>query len=123
MNIIEKTASAAEERLRVGLRHLEWAQGLSDETLGAIANRAEWVEFRSGEVIIEVDSEVTHAYFLITGRAQVALYDYFGREMKRETFVRGSLIGLFSMFTGTLSLAGRGYGALDGITTDPGESA
>lgn len=97
MNIIEKTASAAEERLRVDLRRLEWAQGLSDETLTAIANKAEWVEFRPGEVVIEVDSEVTHAYFLITGRAQVVLYDSFGREIRRDIFVRGSLLGLFSL--------------------------
>jgi predicted acylesterase/phospholipase RssA/CRP-like cAMP-binding protein len=98
MDIIEKTpVSPTEERLRVDLRMLEWATGLSDETLTAITNKAEWVEFHAGQIVIEVDSEVTHAYFLITGRMHVALYDLLGKEIQTDTFVRGSVLGLFSL--------------------------
>src|SRR5215467_4103086 len=84
-------------RLRVDLRRLEWAKGLSEETLTAVMNTAEWAEFYAGEVIIEVESEITHAYFLITGRMQAALYDLIGKEIQKDTFVRGSVVGLFSL--------------------------
>jgi predicted acylesterase/phospholipase RssA/CRP-like cAMP-binding protein len=97
MGTIEKKSHATEERLHVDLSRLDWARGLSDETLTAITSRAEWVEFRSGEVVIELDSEVTHAYFLITGRMHVSLYDLLGKEIKTDTFVRGSVVGLFSL--------------------------
>ena len=105
MNIIEKTpVPPTEERLHVDLRRLEWARGLSDETLTAITNKAEWVEFHAGQVVIEVDSEVTHVYFLTRGRMHVALYDLLGKEIKKDTYVRGSVVGLFS-----LGLSDRSY--------------
>jgi predicted acylesterase/phospholipase RssA/CRP-like cAMP-binding protein len=98
MNIIEKQrASPTEEQLRVDLRLLDWAQGLSDETLKAIANNAEWIELQPGDVAIELDSEVTHAYFIITGRMHVTLYDLLGKELLKDAFVRGSVVGLFSL--------------------------
>jgi predicted acylesterase/phospholipase RssA/CRP-like cAMP-binding protein len=98
MVVIEKMpASPMEERLRVELGRLDWARGLSDETLTDIINKTEWVEFNPGEVVIEVDSEVTHAYFLIIGRMHATLYDLLGKEVKADTFVRGSVVGLFSL--------------------------
>src|SRR5215471_7766303 len=98
MNIIEKTpVPPTEERLHVDLRRLEWARGLSDETLTAITNKAEWVEFHPGQVVLEVDSEVTHVYFLTRGRMHLALYDLLGKEIKEDTYVRGSVVGLFSL--------------------------
>src|SRR5262249_34859140 len=39
----------------------------------------------------------THVYFLITGRMQAALYDSLGKEIQKDTLVRGSVIGLFSL--------------------------
>jgi predicted acylesterase/phospholipase RssA/CRP-like cAMP-binding protein len=96
-NSDEKPVPAPSERLHVELRRLEWAKGLSDETLTAITNTAEWVEFHAGELVIEVESEVTHVCFLITGRMQATLYDLLGKEIQKDTFVRGSVIGLFSL--------------------------
>lgn len=93
----EKPVSPRREQLHIELRRLEWAKELSQETLTAVTNTAEWVEFHAGEVIIEVESEITHVYFLITGRMQGTLYDLLGKEIQQDTFVRGSVIGLFSL--------------------------
>ncbi len=93
----EKPISPKGERLYTELRRLDWAKGLSEETFAAITNTAEWVEFRVGDVVIEVDSEITHVSFIITGRLQVTLYDSLGKELLKDTLVRGSVIGLFAV--------------------------
>jgi NTE family protein len=93
----EKPVSPTGERLYAELRRLDWAKGLSQETFAAITSTAEWVEFRAGDVVIEVESEITHVCFLITGRMQARLYDLLGKEIQKDTLVRGSVIGLFAL--------------------------
>jgi NTE family protein len=93
----EKPVSPTGERLHAELRRLDWAKGLSEETFAAITSTAEWVEFRPGDVVIEVESEITHVCFLITGRMQATLYDLLGKEIQKDTFVRGSVLGLFAV--------------------------
>jgi NTE family protein len=96
-NIDEKPVSPTGERLRAELRRLDWAKGLSEETFAAITNTAEWVEFHAGDVVVEVESEITHVCFLITGRMHGTLFDSLGKEIQNDTFVRGSVIGLFAL--------------------------
>jgi NTE family protein len=91
------TASPGSEWLYAELRRLDWANGLSEETISAIRSTAETVEFRAGEMVFEIDSEITHVSFIITGRMQAALYDSLGKEIQTDTFVRGSVIGLFAL--------------------------
>src|SRR5215467_10001795 len=86
-----------EEQLHMELPRLDWAKGLSEETLTAIKNTAEWVKFQAGETVIEVDSNITHVYFVITGRMEATLYDLLGKEIQKDAFARGSVIGLFSL--------------------------
>jgi NTE family protein len=93
----EKPVPPKRERLHAELRRLDWAKGLSDETFAAITNTAEWVEFHAGDVVIEVESEITHVSFLITGRMQGTLYDSLGKEIQKDTLVRGSVVGLFAL--------------------------
>ncbi len=93
----EKPVSPTSERLHIELRRLEWGKELSEDTLTAITNAADWVEFRAGEVVIDVESEINHVYFLITGRMQATLYDLLGKEIQQDTFARGAVIGLFSV--------------------------
>jgi NTE family protein len=93
----EKPVSPTGERLHAEVRRLDWAKGLSEETFAAITSTAEWVEFRPGDVVIEVESEITHVCFLITGRMQATLYDLLGKEIQKDTFVRGSVLGLFAV--------------------------
>jgi NTE family protein len=95
--IAEGPGSPAEERLHLDLRRLEWAAGLSEETLTAITNAGEWVAFQPGEVVVEVDSEITHVYFLVTGRVQATLYDSLGKEIENDTIVRGFAVGLIAL--------------------------
>ncbi len=47
----EKPVRPTIEQLRVDLRRLDWALGLSEDTLTAITNTAEWVEFHTGQVV------------------------------------------------------------------------
>ena len=93
----ENPVSPTGERLHAELRRLDWAKGLSEETFAAITSSAEWVDFRAGDVVIEVDSEITHVCFLITGRMQATLYDLLGKEIQKDIFVRGSVLGLFAV--------------------------
>lgn len=97
MDVLEQTVPGTKDQLHLELPRLEWAKGLSDETLTAIENTAEWIECQAGEVVIEVDSEITHVYFVVTGRMQATLYDLLGREIQKDTLIRGSVIGLFSL--------------------------
>ena len=93
----EKPVRPTAEQLHVDLRRLEWAQGLSEETLTAITDTAEWVEFETGEVVIEVDSEITHLCFLITGRVQSTLHDSLGKVVESDTIPPGRAIGLMAL--------------------------
>jgi len=63
----ERPISPKGDRLHAELRRLDWAKGLSEETFAAITSTAEWVEFRAGDVVIEVESEITHVSFIIPG--------------------------------------------------------
>ena len=118
-NSNERPVPPTSEQLHVDLRRLEWAKGLSEETLTAITNTAEWVKFHAGEVVIEVESEITHVYFLITGRVQSTLYDWLGKEIQKDTIVRGFAIGLIALGSSDRSLpARRGYRAFDSNTID-----
>jgi NTE family protein len=100
----EKPVRPTIEHLRVDLRRLEWALGLSEETLTAITNTAEWVEFHTGEVVLEVDSEITHMYFLITGRVQSTLHDALGKEIEKDAIVPGLAIALLAIGSSGRSL-------------------
>jgi NTE family protein len=79
-----RPVSPTGERLHAELRRLDWAKGLSEETFAAITATAEWVEFRVGDVVIGVESEVTHVCFLITGRMQATLHDFLCKEIQRR---------------------------------------
>ena len=96
-NSNETPVSPTRERLQAELRRLGWAKGLSEETFSALTNTAEWVEFRAADKVIEVDSEISHVSFLITGRMQATLYDMLGKEILKDTLARGSVIGLFAL--------------------------
>ena len=93
----EKPVSPTTERLQIEIRRLEWAKELNEDTPAAITNAAEWVAFDAGETVIEVESEIAHVSFLITGRMQATLYDSLGKEIQQDTFARGDVIGLFSL--------------------------
>jgi len=96
-NVSKTLVRPATDRLHVDLRRLDWAKGLSEQTLTAITNTADWVEFQTGEVVIEFESEIRHVYFIIDGRMQASLYDELGKEIQNDTLIRGSVLGLFSI--------------------------
>jgi predicted acylesterase/phospholipase RssA/CRP-like cAMP-binding protein len=79
------------------LRRLQWALGLSEEALTAIADAAEWVGFETGGVLVELDSEITHLYFLITGRVQSTLHDSLGKVVETDTIGPGRAVALIAL--------------------------
>ncbi len=100
----ENPARPTIEQLRVDLRRLDWAVELSEDTLTAITTAAEWVEFHTGEVVLEVESEITHLYFLITGRVQSTLHDALGKEIEKDVIVPGLAIALLAIGSSGRSL-------------------
>ena len=103
-NSYERPVRPTAEQLKVDLGRLEWALGLSEEALTDIANTAEWVQFHSGEVVVEVESEITHLYFLITGRVKATLHDSLGKEIEKDTIVPGRAIALIALGSSDPSL-------------------
>lgn len=94
---VEKPISQKREQLLAELRRLEWAKELSEDTLTAIIAATEYVEFHAGEVVIEVGSEIRKVSFLISGRLQASVYDLLGKELLRDSLVRGAAVGFFSL--------------------------
>ena len=92
------------EQLCVDLRRLDWALDLSEDALTAITSAAEWVEFHTGQVILEVESEITHIYFLMTGRVQSSLHDSLGKEVQKDTIVPGLALALLAIGSSDRSL-------------------
>ena len=100
----EKPVRPTIEQLRVDLRRLDWALGLSEDTLTAITSTAEWVEFHTGQAVLEIESEITHIYFLITGRVQSTLHDSLGKELQKDTIVPGLALALVAIGSSDRSL-------------------
>ncbi len=96
-NGYERPVALANERLHVDLRRLEWATELSEETLRAITDTGEWVEFHAGQVVLEVESQIAHVFFLITGRVQSTLHDSLGKVIQNDIVVPGVAIGLIAL--------------------------
>ncbi len=85
------------DRLCIELGRQEWARQLKEEAVQDIASAAELMEFQAGGIVIELESEVKHVYFVIIGRLEGVLYDRLGKEIHRDFFRRGSVAGLFTL--------------------------
>lgn len=86
-----------QHRLHVELERFDWARELDKETIQDIAATAELIEFQPGEAVFELDSDLKRVYFVISGRLEGSLFDRLGKEIHRDTFRRGSVVGLFSV--------------------------
>jgi predicted acylesterase/phospholipase RssA/CRP-like cAMP-binding protein len=84
-------------RVRIELRHLDWARQLDEEAIEDLAASAKLMEFKAGQVVIKLDSEINNVYFVVAGRLEGSLFDRLGKEIHRDTFQRGSVVGLFSV--------------------------
>lgn len=86
-----------QHRLCIELQRLEWARELGEEVIQDIASAAKLTDFPAGQVVIELDSEVKNVYFVVAGRLEGTLFDRLGKDIYRDTFQRGSVVGLFSV--------------------------
>jgi predicted acylesterase/phospholipase RssA/CRP-like cAMP-binding protein len=86
-----------QQRLSIELQRLDWARQLKEEVIQELVASARLIEFQAGQVVIELDSDVNNVYFVLAGRLEGALFDPVGKEIHRDTFQRGSVVGLFSV--------------------------
>src|SRR6516165_6398930 len=86
-----------QNRLCIELRRLDWARQLQEEVIQDIAASAKLLEFKAGQVVIELDSDINSVYFVVAGRLEGALFDRLGKQILRDTFQRGSVVGLFTV--------------------------
>ncbi len=86
-----------QNRLCVELQRLDWARQLEEPVIHEIAASSELMEYQPGQVVIPLDSEINHVYFIVTGRLEGALVDRIGKQVHHEVFGRGSVVGLFSV--------------------------
>jgi predicted acylesterase/phospholipase RssA/CRP-like cAMP-binding protein len=86
-----------QQRLCIELQHLDWARKLKEEVIEDVASSAALMEFQPGQVVIQLDSEIKSVYFVVKGRLEGALFDRLGKQIHRDTFQRGSVVGLFSV--------------------------
>jgi CRP-like cAMP-binding protein len=86
-----------QQRLCIELQRLDWARQLKEEVIQDIAASATLREFQGGQVVFELDSKIDSLYFVVSGRLEGALFDRLGKEMLRDIFQRGSVVGLFSV--------------------------
>jgi CRP-like cAMP-binding protein len=84
-----------QHRLCIELQRLDWARELEEEVIRDIAASAKLMEFQAGQVVIELDSDINTVYFIVAGRLEGALFDRLGKEIHRDAFRRGSVVGLF----------------------------
>jgi predicted acylesterase/phospholipase RssA len=86
-----------QQRLCIELQRLDWARPLKEEVIQEIAASANSKEFQAGDVLIDLDSEIKHVYFVVAGRLAAGLFDLLGKEIHRDILQRGSVVGFFSV--------------------------
>jgi predicted acylesterase/phospholipase RssA/CRP-like cAMP-binding protein len=86
-----------QQRLCIELQHLDWARQLKEAVLEKIAASSTLIGVPAGQVVIELESEISNVYFIVAGRLEGVLFDRIGKEIHRDTFQRGSVVGLFSV--------------------------
>lgn len=85
------------DRLCVEIHRLDWGRDLPEEVVRDIANSSSLAELPAGQVVIELDSAIDHVYFVVAGRLEAAVFDRIGKQVHRESFRRGSVVGLISV--------------------------
>ena len=57
----------SKSRALAELRRLDWARQLSAETLAAFEACTDFVAYEPRHVVVELEAELTHTYFVVTG--------------------------------------------------------
>lgn len=83
-------------RLGIELQRLNWARDLPEEVIQDIVASAGVMECQAGQVVIERNADVQSIFFVVAGQLEGSLFDRLGKEVRRDTFRRGSVVGLFS---------------------------
>jgi predicted acylesterase/phospholipase RssA/CRP-like cAMP-binding protein len=92
----QQSLPSAPETTFTESRRLAWSQELSDECLSDVLATGDYVEFATGEKIVDVDAEMTDVYFLVRGHLDVIVYDRLGKEVLHTAATRGDVFGLLA---------------------------
>lgn len=89
--------SPDQERLAIEVGRLDWARELPRAVIDEFVAAGDFAEFSPGKTVFGVEQAIDRAAFVISGRLVGTLYDQIGKEIHREVFGRGTVVGLFSM--------------------------
>jgi len=73
-------------------------QGLSDETLAAVARSAVMRRISRGQVVVHAGDRTDYIYFVLTGNLKVVVSDEDGREVIFSVLGQGEVFGEMGMF-------------------------
>ena len=93
-------AHRSAEPSSLGLRRVQLLEGLSDETLDAIARQCRWRRFRAEEQIISRDAADSDVYLIVDGRVRVTTFSAAGREVVFGDMSAGQWFGDFAAIDG-----------------------
>ena len=93
----EKPISLTRERLHAELRRLNDKRAQRGNVHGDHESRLSGSSFAPGTWSLKSNQKSPTCPSSFTGRLQATLYDLLGKEIQKDTFVRGSVTGLFAV--------------------------
>ena len=88
---------SSRSRALAELRRLDWTRELDSDTLAAFEACSEFVAYDAGNVVVEFEVELTHIYFVVTGRLTAELFDSLGKKVRVTAFGVALVVGLFGI--------------------------
>ena len=86
----------------IGLRRIALLQGLSAQSLDALARECAWRNFTAGQHIITRDANDRNVYFVVSGRVRVTSYSKAGRQVTFHDLEQGDFLGEMAAIDGML---------------------
>ncbi len=84
----------------IGLRRIALLQGLSTQSLDALARECAWRNFTAGQHIITRDANDRNVYFVVSGRVRVTSYSKAGRQVTFHDLEQGDFLGEMAAIDG-----------------------
>lgn len=97
---VEVTHTPSVEPTGLGLRRIALLQGLSAETLDALARECAWRNFTAAQHIITRDANDRNVYLVVSGRVRVTSYSKSGRQVTFHDLEQGDFLGEMAAIDG-----------------------
>ena len=77
----------------LGLRDIEFLEGLASEKLDALARQCVWRNYEAGKRIISRNADDRDVYLLVSGRVRITTYSQGGRQVTFRDISAGDIFG------------------------------